>query len=279
MSASDKHPIFYLISGPRSLSTAFLRMMHARGDCEVFNEPSVSAYEYEVYPDVAPTIYKPSAPRSWSAVKEMLYRAAEKRPVFAKEMSYGVHEFLRTDSAFVRDPRVHFLFLARDPHSIAISFYKKGEYPPEALSDVVGSRQLWNLFELVRDQSPNGVHVVRSEFMGTHAREMATALCRHLGIPFLEHCLEWCVLPDTFTGEVEWNEQKVQSEVLHWHRSAMRSTCFSRVPQYDVDARGSPTFSEIVNEDHRQKVHKAWLENVPYYKKLVSATDDLKNSI
>jgi len=43
-SSEEDYKIVYLNSGPRSLSTVFLRMMESRGDFTVFNEPTLPVF-------------------------------------------------------------------------------------------------------------------------------------------------------------------------------------------------------------------------------------------
>jgi len=60
-----------MISPPRSLSVDFLRMMEARGDFAVFQEPSQKAYDLLYYPELAQKWFINNTPNTFSEVKTL----------------------------------------------------------------------------------------------------------------------------------------------------------------------------------------------------------------
>src|SRR5437868_4849815 len=65
--------IVYLVAPPRSLSTAFVRMMQARGDFSVFNEPSIYAYTSLYYAEYFKDCYTPDAPKTFTQSHQLLF--------------------------------------------------------------------------------------------------------------------------------------------------------------------------------------------------------------
>ena len=75
------YPITFMWTVPRSVSTSFERMMSARGDHEVFDEPFSQHYYYG--PDRRSSRYEETLPDSSpEALLAGIDRAAEHRPVF-----------------------------------------------------------------------------------------------------------------------------------------------------------------------------------------------------
>ena len=71
-----ENKIVYLISPPRSLSVAFLRMMEARGDFTTMNEPSQWAYNVIENYEMAKPWFKNDAPQTFDEVKQIIFKKA-----------------------------------------------------------------------------------------------------------------------------------------------------------------------------------------------------------
>jgi hypothetical protein len=56
---------------------------------------------------------EPTHPTSYRGIRDMILHASEKRPIFVKDMSYYVSDYIQQDPAFVG--RVHNTFLIRNP--------------------------------------------------------------------------------------------------------------------------------------------------------------------
>ena len=272
--SEESYKIVYLNSGPRSLSTVFLRMMESRGDFAVFNEPTLPVYVKMIYQDPMEGVFRKDSNATFEQVKETLYRAKETSHVFVKDMSYSSHTYLMQDSSFMEDPSVYFIFLVRDPHHMTISFYKKAQGIMPGFTNVIGLGSLWEEYEAARDLNPNGAKIILTEQLYTDPRETMTQLCEHLGIPFLEEALTWKVHGDDFRGHQEWNEQKVGDQIQHWHGQALSSTKMGTPSTYEVDEEGNPTFSEVADDNDRAELEKVYEENVIYYRKFLEAKEN-----
>ena len=92
---SEPHPIIALWCVPRSVSTAFERMMAARGDFQIITEPFSDAYYYgpnRVNGRFADDT--PSSPADFNQALDDIFSAAQRGPVFFKDMAYHVRRHL-----------------------------------------------------------------------------------------------------------------------------------------------------------------------------------------
>lgn len=260
--------IVFLISPPRSMSAACARMMQARGDFEVFHEPFHLSYVCQFHPYHAPYVFVPGTHATYEEVKQTLFDTAKSKAVFVKEVSFDLEYYLLHDLELIRDERVHFVFLMRDPHSSVISFYKKSQFCPATLNYLIGYEPLYNIFQTVKNESPNQIVFLSAEQMAEHPEETVKKLCEELDIPFLHHALHWASLDDGFDVHAEWHEMKIDQAVQQWHQDALESTGFKQLSRYARDSDGSPTFEEIGNLEHREKYRECYLHNLKFYELL-----------
>ncbi len=267
--SSQTHPILYLISTPRSLTTAFTRMMHARGDFSVYNEPAHYAYCLKHYPEFAKQSYTQEAPATYPAVKDVLLKEAKSMPVFVKEMSIASEEFLASNPEFVNLEQVRFFFLMRNPHHTAISFYRKCPDPVDELHDVLGYEQLYNIMLWIQDKTGKAPYVVVAEDLCNNPEATVAEFCKRMEIPFIPNSTQWQALDEHFNPAIEWHEYKYEGPTLLWHSDAINSEGFGKPSQYALDANGEPTFEEIASLKDREKVRAAYLEMLPFYEKIL----------
>ncbi|MBS0648939.1 MAG: hypothetical protein JSS10_06935 [Verrucomicrobia bacterium] len=266
--ADPTHKIVYMISPPRSLSVAFTRMIQARGDFTIFHEPSQYAYDLINYPELTASWFKKEAIRTFAEVKSALLKAAEQRQVFAKEISFAVEGFLLNDLEFVQNPNVYFVFLMRNPHPTAVSFYNKLQTWPEEWNFLLGYKAQYEIFQFVKRNAANKPILFFTEDLYNDPEKTVKAFCSRLEIPFVPESMQWQALSTEFNGEKEWHELKIPHHTHHWHGEAINSKGFSKPRSYEVDAQGRPTFSEVKNEKDRATLSQAYFLHLPYYEKL-----------
>jgi len=274
---SENKKIVYLISPPRSLSVAFLRMMEARGDFYIMHEPSQQAYDLIYYPELTKNWFKENTPRTFQEVKQNIFSKSKKANVFVKEMSFVVHDFLQKDIELVKNKNVYFIFMIRNPHHSVISFYNKVNDVVDGFSDLIGYKACYEIFQDIKKRGANFPIIIYSEDLYTRPSDTVKYLCKHIGIPFKESSLHWSDLGENFSGE-PWSEIKHKELARHWHREAMRSTKFTTPSKYQVDTAGYPTFSEIKDVAHRTICKKAYQENLVFYNLLLKEKSRLKQS-
>lgn len=254
--------IVYLISPPRCLSTALLRMFQARTDFVIVNEPGWGPYNLTLYPYEKFKI--PNETGSWifySDVLQMVFEKAKTSHVLIKEISFAVEPFLLDAKQFMCNPDVYFIFLIRDPHSALISFCKK-RFKNVPLQKF-GYRSSYLLFEQVKQYGANSPIIISAEELSRYPEEIIAILCEKIGIPFKPESLHWVDLGENFEGK-EWNDRKDQKYLYHWHNDAIHSTGFRPLVSYALNAQGEPTFEEVGRENLPEVVtiYKLML---PYY--------------
>ena len=119
------HRIIFLWTVPRSVSTSFERMMTARGDHTVFDEPFSRAYYFG--PDRRSSRFSDTLPESSADdVLETLEKAPLERPVFVKDMAYQAATVLNADLL----KRFDNCFLVRHPAATLRSLARTGRTSP-----------------------------------------------------------------------------------------------------------------------------------------------------
>lgn len=268
------HKKIFLIGPPRSLSTAFLRMMSERGDFTIINEPACCVFNKHHYPH-SQMIYKSDAATNYHEARATIEKAAQNNPIFIKEMSFAFEEFIDAEPDLLSDPNNYFVFLVRDPHPGIISYYKK--IAPQALDYIVadleqltGYQALYNSFKTVQNKAFNQPGIIHAEQLYTNAPHTVRAFCEYVNIPFQQEHLHWNSLDKEFSGTKEWNENKKQEFTQHWHRDALLSTGFHQPAKYQLDEHRKPSFAEIDNATHREICIKTYQNSKPFYDKFKS---------
>jgi hypothetical protein len=209
--------ILALWATPRTVSTAFERMMIERGDHTVFDEPFSVPYYFgpertsprfpeeleEIHP-MGPPIRRIRAPD----VLARLRAVAEEGQVFFKDMAYHVMPYV--DAAELSD-LVH-TFLIRDPRWALPSLARIW---PDFTADEAGYRAQLELFEGIRAQVENPPIVIDSDDLRRSPERMVRGWCDAVGIPFVASALSW--QPGMQPQWERWRE---------WYGEVSRSTGF-----------------------------------------------------
>ncbi len=269
---AGEHKIIYMITSPRTMSTAFLRMMDNRGDFAVYNEQMIAVYNHKYESDGLKKCFNEFALDSFDKVKQQLFEGLKKNNLFVKEMSFSVKRFLIDDQEFIRNPKIQFVFLVRNPHASLISFYKKCQEQTEDLDFFIGLKELYELFQVIKQESPNAVKILFTEDLSCNAHSTIEAFCSHYQLSFKESQLHWNAYDCNFTGMKEWHESKFPKYLMHWHSDAIFSTGFTPLKHYDLDEKKEPTFSEVENLKHRKELLQSYHTNIEYYQKLREET-------
>lgn len=271
--AIPHHKIIYFVSPPRSLSTAFMRMMQARGDFCIMHEPSQLVFNLKYSPQVAKEWYIPSACHTYEEVKSAILKEAEKRPVFVKDMSFVAEDFMSADQSLMQMPNVYFVFLLRNPHHSIISLYKKLEADFDQflhqMSDVAGYKVSYHLFTLLKQHAVLSPYIICTEDLYTNPEDTLRKFCAYVGIEYKPEALQWQDLGDNFEGRDEWHEIKYKESIYHWNGDAVRSTGFHIPRIYAIDEQGNPTFTEITNAAHQIFCQQLYEEQLRYYRLLL----------
>lgn len=268
--------IIYMIAMPRSSSTAFLRMMHARGDFAVMNEPSLYVFCKKYNPSSAKSAFTSNAKETHAEVITEVLERAKRQSVFVKDMGFFSPGDFIHDVDFMRRSNVHFVFLVRNPHNSIISFYNVFQTVIDSFSDCIGCKASYEIYQSVKKMGANPPLIIFSEDLYDYPQETVERFCHQLNIPFKEEFLHWKNLGENFSGFEEWNEIKLPSKLKQWHSTAIQSEGFQPARKNNVDSNGCPTFIEIENLQDRKKCQEAYKENVIFYQKFIDEAKSIQ---
>jgi hypothetical protein len=179
---TGRHHILVLWATPRTVSTAFERMMIERGDHVVFDEPFSRHYYFG--PEKRSDRFDEVLPRSRPAeILTELDAAAEEAPVFVKDMAYHVDAVSSPEllGSFVNT------FLIRDPAEALPSLAARW---PDFTDEETGYPALSHLVTLI-DGSNQAPVIVDSDDLCRDPAGMVRAYCERVGIAFLPDALHW----------------------------------------------------------------------------------------
>lgn len=221
--------ILALWSAPRSVSTAFERMIMARRDHAVVHEPFSAHY----YLSAGRTSdrFRDRQPEPRHHQTEILARVVERArrgPVFFKDMAYHVRRF--ADSAFLS--RFVNTFIIRDPAEALPSLFHVW---PDFTDEEAGYAALGHLFELVVEARGKAPAVIDSGDLLRDPEATVRAYCRATGLPFLPEAMTW-----EAGSPPEWEMWDA------WHADAKASTTFqkpSKKPYLSIE--DDPRLAEV----------------------------------
>lgn len=185
---------------PRSVSTAFDKMMRSRGDHRVLTEPFSVPFYFG--PDRCSERFAPrpdiSAP--YVEVWAELLVAADQDPVFVKEMPHHLGPHLTASSL----ARFTNSFLIRDPARSVPSFLARW---PDATDEELGYQAQRRAFDLASaDGTP--APVIDAEDLRADPARVVAAWCEAVGVEHVADALSWeAGLPDDWALWADWFER------------------------------------------------------------------------
>jgi len=235
------HPLRLAVwSGPRNISTAFMRSWGNRDDTFVCDEPFYAHYLLKTkrpHPMAAEVIAHQE--NDWRKVAAWLTGPVPhgKTIFYQKHMSHHLLPEMGREWL----PQLTHCFLIRDPREVVMSLDEKFERP--RLPDT-GYPQQVEIFDYMRQQTGALCPVIDARDILTDPRGVLEKLCAALGIPFQENMLHWPAGPRDTDGI--WAK--------HWYDSVNKSTGFQ-----PHQPKNKPL------PEHLQPLYE---ECVPFYEKL-----------
>jgi hypothetical protein len=216
------HPVVFLWAHPRSLSTAFLRMVLERGDFLVVHEP-LSSIVVQGYAMIGDDKVATS-----SELVDLLEERSARTAIFVKETTEYRYDVLND----ARLPRLAaHTFIIREPTRTIASHYAMN---PRVARDEIGYEHQLEILELMRAQSRNPLLVIEAERLIADPETTVGDYCRRIGVPFRADALTW--QPDE---REEWSRTKA------WHVDVARSTGFRpRGKSYRTTVQNHPLLAE-----------------------------------
>lgn len=243
-------PIVALWSHPRSMSTAFERIMRARGDFECLHEPFM--YDYYINRSTKEMPHFDAMdehPKTYDAIRAMILEKAEQGPVFFKDMSYYVMPQIAADEAFFA--RITHSFLIRDPKASIVSYAK---LDPAMLLDEIGLEAQWRHAEALMKQLGRTPVVVKSEAVQADPEAQMRKYWQALGLPDKPEALHW-----NDPAPADW--QQVQG----WHQDVMASNTIRPITAEQL-AKTEADFRKLADAEPRFDAYLA--HHLPYYAEL-----------
>ena len=237
------HQITLLWATPRTTSTAFEWMMRMRGDMACFHEPFGEAWYHgddALWPRKTPEDRHIEG-LTRQVVLDRMLAAAEKRPVFSKDMPHYIVDM--ADDAFL--DRFTHSFLIRDPAKSIPSIKKRA---PQWLLKEYGFEDHRALFDRIAERDGKAPPVIDSDDLLEDPHGIVSAWCDAVGIPFLPDALSW--EPGT-RPQVGWYDEG------SWHDVLAQSDGLKPQPR---------TYGTV--EDADDEVKQAYALALPHYQHL-----------
>lgn len=229
------YPIIALWSHPRSMSTAFERMMRARGDLQCLHEPFM--YDYYIHRSKRQMPHfnaMDDHPRDYESIRDMILAKGESGPVFFKDMAYYVMPHILSDAAFIR--RLTHTFLVRHPMASLVSYAK---LDPDFTSEELGIEAQAQLFEGIVAASARRPVVVSSERLQSDVRNQMKAYWESIELHDNPDALTW---KNETPGD--WQQ------VANWHQEVISSSSI-RPLAGDKSREVEVSFAKLVSEHDR----------------------------
>ena len=245
------HPIIALWSHPRSMSTAFERIMRSRGDLDCLHEPFM--YDYYINRSTREMPHFDAIddhPRSYAAIRDMIMARAEQGPVFFKDMSYYVIPHILDDDDFFS--RLTHSFLIRDPRASILSYAK---LDPDMLLDEIGLEAQWRHAEAVLSRTGKSPVVMRSEAVQADPAGQMAHYWQAVGLSPRPEALNW-----SDPAPADW--QQVQG----WHGDVMASSTIRPITP-EQQARTESDFALLCARQPRFAEYLA--HHQPFYERLL----------
>lgn len=246
-----KHPIIALWSHPRSMSTAFERIMRARGDLACLHEPFM--YDYYINRSTRQMPHfeaKDDHPVSYEEIRDMIFAKAEAGPVFFKDMSYYVMPQIIEDDVFLG--RVTHSFLIRDPKASLVSYAK---LDPDVTLDEIGLEAQWRHVEVLTCRGLRPV-VMQSERVQADSLGEMRFYWQAVGLRDTPQALDW-------SSEVPQDWQQVAG----WHQNVLSSKGVRRLTDEKV-REVAADYEKLICQYPRFK--EIYEHHLPFYQKLAA---------
>lgn len=232
----DTRQLLILWSPPRCRSTAFLRMMAARGDVEVVHEPFSQLMDFGSA-DVSGTKCTDEP-----AIMTALLELSQRTRVFVKDTTDFQYPALLEAGQFLRS--ASHSVLIRDPGEAIASHARLN---PEVTCAEIGFERVREIYEAAAAAGATPL-VIDSDDLVDRPAETVRAYCAAVGIEFRPAALQWD--PAALSA---WER------AARWHVEAAGSTGFTRAAGSTEAAAGIATDPRLGAFYRHHLPHYEWL--------------------
>lgn len=231
-------PLVMLWATPRSVSTAFERVMKNSPELDIVHEPFSDTYHYSE--DRRSCRYgdwdKQPALANAAVVNATLLDMAKSKRVFVKELAFQ-GEAYANDQVYAQS---HHLIITRNPNNVYKSLIK---LKPDFTEDEFGFTALFRVYSRIRCMSSN-VFVVDGDQFSRHPEKIVETTCSEIGINYKPTMLQWD------DGKIrDWSTSEAQSQAK-WHRTLEKSTTISPTSAEDVNIEVASSHHALLKRAH-----------------------------
>lgn len=192
---------------PRSVSTAFERIMRERGDLQVLHEPFMYHHYLtqtdRIFPDFTP---EPDHPQTYGGIRRMILDLSMARPVFFKDMAYYIDGDLPGDAAFLK--AMSHAFLVRDPAESILSYHRRD---PEFTCTELGHASQLRLFQTLERLGRTSL-VITADQLRDDPETTLRRYWTHVDLPFVAEAFSWDdTVPEGWQSVADWHATAVSS--------------------------------------------------------------------
>lgn len=233
-------PLVILWAHPRSLSTAFERMMMQRGDYFVVHEPFCTVTDTGSF---LPTDSEDGVPLTgYEAVVDYLLALSQRRPVFVKETTEYSYSVVLGRTDFL-ESAAHCMMI-RNPELTIPSHHAMN---PKVSLGELGYGNLLQIRQRLLELGAEVRAVLDADTLQEDPVSSVEQFCSDVGIPFVAEAMTW-----QSANPEEW------SRTAHWHVAAAQSQGFQRKAETKdrASVHSSPHLREL------------WEQSLPLYERL-----------
>ena len=202
MQNSNTQRLVFLWCVPRSISTAFEKMIAYSNQFVTVGEPFIDIYKRSILS----ADDKRYANTEFQYCCDSLLEQSNNSPVFVKDMAYHALPFIRDDLI----QSTSHVFLTRDPQLSIPSLY---QMRPDFSDDQPGFEGQYALFKRVRDISGITPLVIDGEHLRDNPQNIVASFYDYIGYDMPADVLQWPKgSRQEWKGREEWHIDAINSE-------------------------------------------------------------------
>lgn len=230
-----------LWTAPRSISTAFERMMWQRGDFTVYHEPFLESYYHSTEKRSVRFADPPKKAYDYDSILSDILETSSRTPVFIKELTAHVAPKI----PFNIISHFNSALLIRNPSEQLPSLYRGW---PDFTLDETSYPALDILFSWIVDCMGYIPPIIDTDDLLNNPEGIVVAYCAAIGIEYRKEALQW---PAGLLPELR------RFEGGRWHTTLATTTSFARQPA-----------QKDINIDQIPKLREAYRICAPIYERL-----------